>query len=228
MAQGLFISCSPVSFWGNLLSSVIASDFNMFLVTRMMAGIGSGGVVSLSFAMVGMTSNPDRNFGLMVSVAMISGAIVMYLAPGIMEASGLSGLLYLFSALGAVGLFLVRFAPLSLKEEAQDTLEVSPNQLDANPFECRCHVRFLAGAGWCLGLFGFDGGGQGSRCGRYLKRLPEPVFRAGGGLASGHFRLKIRAGLAHGSGFVSWCAAFADIHLWHWWGSGISYHCPDL
>ena len=110
---------------GNLLSSVIASDFNMFLVTRMMAGIGSGGVVSLSFAMVGMTSNPDRNFGLMVSVAMISGAIVMYLAPGIMEASGLSGLLYLFSALGAVGLFLVRFAPLSLKEEAQDTLEVS-------------------------------------------------------------------------------------------------------
>ena len=64
-----------------------------------------------------MTSNPDRNFGLMVSVAMISGAIVMYLAPGIMEASGLSGLLYLFSALGAVGLFLVRLRPLASRRK---------------------------------------------------------------------------------------------------------------
>ena len=42
---------------------------------------------------------------------MISAIVSVYLAPGIMEASGLSGSLYLFSALGAVGLFLVRFAP---------------------------------------------------------------------------------------------------------------------
>ncbi|HPE31677.1 MAG TPA: MFS transporter, partial [Parvularculaceae bacterium] len=46
----------------NLLC-VFTDNLALFTALRVLAGLGAGGLVSLSFTIVGLTAKPDRNFG---------------------------------------------------------------------------------------------------------------------------------------------------------------------
>src|SRR5882724_544267 len=56
-------------------------DKMVFVLLRFLAGAGAGSLISLSFTTVGLTSNPDRNFGYLIMWVLLYGAVVLYLMP---------------------------------------------------------------------------------------------------------------------------------------------------
>ncbi|MDG2089917.1 MAG: MFS transporter [Gammaproteobacteria bacterium] len=104
--------CLIVCAVGNM-ASIGQTDFMLLSVTRFVIGLGSGGLLSLGFTMAGLTSKPDRNFGLIVVWLLIYGAFGMLFMPSIYEFVGMNGL-YIFLALFcASGLFIVKSLPHS-------------------------------------------------------------------------------------------------------------------
>lgn len=99
-----------VMFVANALS-VFVADLQLFTALRFAAGFGAGGLVSLSFAAIGLTSNPDRNFGYLIMWVLIYGAIGLLLMPSGYAAFGLDGVLWFFALFPLVGLPFVRYLP---------------------------------------------------------------------------------------------------------------------
>ncbi len=110
--QKLLFVCLIVCAAGNLLS-VGQTDFMLLSITRFVIGLGSGGILSLGFTMAGLTSNPDRNFGLIVVWLLIYGAFGMLLMPTAYEVVGMNGLYVFFALFCASGLFIVKALPHS-------------------------------------------------------------------------------------------------------------------
>lgn len=98
---------------GNAGSALVAgvTDHNVFLLLRLLVGVGAGGLVSLSFAAVGLTSNPDRNFALLIMWVLIYGAAGLWAVPTIFAIGGMKLLLYLFAAFPLTVLPFVRHLP---------------------------------------------------------------------------------------------------------------------
>src|SRR5690606_39298200 len=57
----VFTGSLIVMFITNALSTLV-QDFETFTALRFASGLGAGGLVSLSFAAIGLTDKPDRNF----------------------------------------------------------------------------------------------------------------------------------------------------------------------
>src|SRR5262249_2127953 len=96
----------------NLLC-VWVHDRTPFVALRFMAGIGCGSLISLSFTTVGLTSNPDRNFGYLIMWVLLYGAIVLYLMPAAFAFSGMPGPLLFFALFPLTALPLVSAFPVS-------------------------------------------------------------------------------------------------------------------
>ena len=92
-------------------ASAFTSAHDVFLVLRFIVGIGAGGLISLSFAAVGLTANPDRNFGYLVMWVMIYGALGLWLVPSTFALGGIRLLLLFFAAFPLLVLPFVRFLP---------------------------------------------------------------------------------------------------------------------
>lgn len=84
-----------------------------FVALRFIAGAGAGGLISLSFTTVGLTENPDRNFGYLIMWVLLYGAVVLYLMPAAYAASGMTGTLLFFAAFPLTALPLVKAFPES-------------------------------------------------------------------------------------------------------------------
>jgi predicted MFS family arabinose efflux permease len=92
-------------------ASAFTAEHGVFLVLRLLVGIGAGGLISLSFAAVGLTANPDRNFGYMIMWVMIYGALGLWLVPSAFAIGGMKLLLFFFAAFPLLVLPFVRFLP---------------------------------------------------------------------------------------------------------------------
>jgi MFS family permease len=86
-------------------------DRTAFVALRFIAGAGCGSLISLSFTTVGLTSNPDRNFGYLIMWVLLYGAVVLYLMPSAYAVSGMTGPLLFFAAFPLVALPLVSSFP---------------------------------------------------------------------------------------------------------------------
>lgn len=95
---------------GNL-ASLFTTDALWFGAWRFLAGVGAGGLVSLSFAVVGLTRNPDRNFGWLIMWVLAYGAAVLLAMPTAYELVGMEGVIVFFALFPASGLFFVRWLP---------------------------------------------------------------------------------------------------------------------
>ncbi len=105
----LFIFISAV---GNLLS-ISLTDFNSLVAIRFFTGMGSGGLMSLTFAMMGLTGNADRNFGFIITWVLTYGALGILAMPTAFETIGMDGVLIFFGLFCASGLFFTRYLPRS-------------------------------------------------------------------------------------------------------------------
>lgn len=117
-----------VMFAANALCTM-TSDLTMFVVLRFIAGLGAGALVSLSFAAIGLTRNPDRNFGLCIMWVLTYGAIVLWAMPMAYELAGMNGVIWFFAAFPLIALPLVRHLPVNGETHGQveeDAINLSP------------------------------------------------------------------------------------------------------
>ena len=101
-----------IVFTGNLISVTI-TEFEAFSTVRFVIGIGSGALISLGYAIVGLTDNPDRKFGYMIVLVLVYSALVLLAMPLAYGLVGMSGMLVFFAILGLTGLPLVANLPTS-------------------------------------------------------------------------------------------------------------------
>ena len=101
-----------IVFTGNLISVTI-TEFEAFSTARFVIGIGSGALISLGYAIVGLTDNPDRKFGYMIVLVLVYSALVLLAMPLAYGLVGMSGMLVFFAILGLTGLPLAANLPTS-------------------------------------------------------------------------------------------------------------------
>lgn len=104
-------------------------DRQVFVLLRFLCGAGAGSLISLSFTTVGLTRNPDRNFGYLIMWVLLYGAIVLYLMPAAYSLTGMTGVLAFFAAFPLVALPLVRYFPTNAESAATveaDAVDLAP------------------------------------------------------------------------------------------------------
>ena len=103
---------------GNV-ASIFVSSALYFGLWRFVVGLGAGGLVSLSFTIVGLTDKPDRNFGYMIMWVLVYGAVVLLAMPTAYQLVGMEGVLIFLALLPAFGLIFVRYLPTCGEEHVQ-------------------------------------------------------------------------------------------------------------
>ncbi|MBT4522785.1 MAG: MFS transporter [Halieaceae bacterium] len=111
------VDWQKLTFWfllvaviGNL-ASIGQRDVVTLGVIRAITGLGLGGMISLPFAMMGLTSNPDRNFGYIVVWVLIYGALGLFAIPMALQLVALDGVLVFLALFCGLGLLLIRNLP---------------------------------------------------------------------------------------------------------------------
>lgn len=107
-----------VMFLANALCT-LTTDLNTFAALRFLAGLGAGSLVSLSFAAVGLTSNPDRNFGLLIVWVLTYGALVLWAMPTVYAFAGMGGALWFFALFPLIAMPVIKYLPKSGESVAQ-------------------------------------------------------------------------------------------------------------
>ena len=102
--------CIFICALGNL-ASLGQSDFETLAAIRFVTGLGSGGIISLTFTMMGLTERSDRNFGYIVVWVLTYGAFGLLLMPQAYTTVGMNGVLVFFAAFCAFGLVFVKHLP---------------------------------------------------------------------------------------------------------------------
>lgn len=139
----------------------LTTDIGTFVILRFIAGLGAGSLVSLSFAAIGLTSQPDRNFGLVIMWVLTYGAIVLWAMPTAYEILGFNGVIWFFALFPLVAMPFVKHLPVSGKSEAQveeDAVDLSP-QLKGMALIAMFAYFTAQGVVWAyLFLIGLSGG----------------------------------------------------------------------
>ena len=108
----LTVLCLIVATAGNLLSLSLV-DFESLIAVRFLTGMGSGGLMSLTFAMMGLTDKSDRNFGYIITWVLIYGALGILVMPAAFATIGMDGVLLFFALFNISGLWFARHLPRS-------------------------------------------------------------------------------------------------------------------
>jgi predicted MFS family arabinose efflux permease len=145
---------------GNLLSALLVNSSSIW-AARLIAGIGHGAIISLSFSFVGLTRKVDRNLAIYLTVLLTYGAIGIWLLPSFLDSVGFAGLFGGFSALLLVGLLTVNKVPRSVNERiaAPDTARDLPRALLVTALAGVLSYNLAQGIAWAvLFLIGIGAG----------------------------------------------------------------------
>ena len=111
-----FLFFSLVAIAGNFVSAYMV-EFTDLVLARLLSGLGHGGLISLSFSAIGLTSKTDRNIGIYLAVLLSYGAVGLLVMPSLMALVGLKGIFIGFAAVVLVGIGLVGYLPDQAKNE---------------------------------------------------------------------------------------------------------------
>ena len=103
---------------GNL-ASIGQTDLLTLGIIRTITGLGLGGMISLPFAMLGLTSNPDRNFGFTIVWVLIYGAVGLFLIPSALASIEMNGIYVFLALFCGLGLAIIRFLPKRAADHLQ-------------------------------------------------------------------------------------------------------------
>ncbi|MEM9533132.1 MAG: MFS transporter [Pseudomonadota bacterium] len=107
----LFLAaCLVLCAVANVLS-IDQGNFNALAALRFASGVGSGGLISLTFTMMGISERSDRNFGLIIVFVLTYGGLGILVMPSIYATVGMSGLLWFFALFNLSGLAVLRAVP---------------------------------------------------------------------------------------------------------------------
>lgn len=96
---------------GNLLSATISEAGTAISLARSLTGLGEGGVIVLSFSMIGLTERIERNIALYLTVLLTYGALGLWLMPLALEVIGLNGIFLGWAIITIVSLGLIPYLP---------------------------------------------------------------------------------------------------------------------
>jgi predicted MFS family arabinose efflux permease len=105
-----------LSLLGNLLS-IGQFDFETLRAIRFFTGVGSGGLISITFTMMGLTSRADRNMGLIVTMVLVWGALGLFAMPALFQRFGVNGFMWVLVTFSVMGLFVIRYLPCFYQTE---------------------------------------------------------------------------------------------------------------
>ena len=100
------------------LASALATHSPSFGMLRLVAGLGEGTIISISFTFVGITARAERNVALYLALLLTYGAFGLWYLPQILNALDIAGLFIAFAALSALALVTVPFVPHGLGADA--------------------------------------------------------------------------------------------------------------
>ena len=103
---------------GNL-ASIGQTDLLTLGIIRTITGLGLGGMISLPFAMMGLTSNPDRNFGFTIVWVLVYGAVGLFLIPSALASIEMNGIYVFLALFCGLGLATIRFLPKRAADHLQ-------------------------------------------------------------------------------------------------------------
>lgn len=82
--------------------------FHTFAALRFVVGLASGVLISVGYAAVGLSSNPDRNFGLLIVCVLTYGAFGLLALPTVFTMFGLKAVLAFLAFAPVLGLLALR------------------------------------------------------------------------------------------------------------------------
>jgi predicted MFS family arabinose efflux permease len=95
---------------GNLLC-LAAHSALQFACCRFLVGLASGILISVGYAVAGLTAKPDRSFGWLITWVLVYGATGLLVLPLVLSTVGIPGMLVFLASAAAAGLFIVRLLP---------------------------------------------------------------------------------------------------------------------
>ncbi len=113
-----------VSAAGNFLSVGVA-DANSLMAVRFFTGLGSGGLIAITFIMMGLTQRAERNMGYIITAVLTYGALGLLVMPSAFHWAGLEGVQIFFGLFSALGLLFVVHLPVSHQYD-ESALDTSP------------------------------------------------------------------------------------------------------
>ena len=155
------LTLSIILFFIGNICSTFTNQITFFSSSRFLAGLGAGGLVSLTFTIIGLTRFADRNFGYLIAAVLTYGALGLWIMPTAFSLVGLDGVIIFFALFGASGWWCIKLMPNS--GEAQ--LQVEEDSFDLGSVARIFAVVsmffyfFAQGVIWAyLFLIGIDGG----------------------------------------------------------------------
>ncbi len=145
---------------GNLASAMMV-DSPLLWFPRLIAGLGHGAIISLSFTFIGLTTRVERNVALYLVSLLTYGAFGLWIMPALLDTIGLTGLFLIFAALSALGMLTIRQVPssVSAREEAGPSVRQLGFALLATALLGVLFYNLAQGIAWAiLFLIGIDAG----------------------------------------------------------------------
>lgn len=122
------LKASVIVFALGNLASLATQEFTMFSGLRFLAGMGSGGLVSLTFTIIGLTKRADHNFGYLIMGVLTYGALGLWIMPWALDTIGMHGVIIFFALFGLSGWPFIAHTPDSGHEHLQveaDAIDLS-------------------------------------------------------------------------------------------------------
>ncbi len=110
---------------GNYFSAN-ADGMEQLSQARFVAGFGHGGLISLSFSAIGLTTRTDRNLGIYLTVLLSYGALGLLFMPYLLDSIGINGLFIAFGCAALLALFALPFMPSGPKKAEEIEVPSGP------------------------------------------------------------------------------------------------------
>lgn len=182
-------------------------DFSWF---RLIAGLGEGTIISISFTFVGVTVKAERNVALYLVLLLTYGAFGLWYLPEFLGAFGLEAMFYAFAALSLAAMATIPFVPHDYS--AEEMINPEARQLGrgmlATALAGVLAYNIAQGIAWSI--FGLVGNGAGLEDQQVANALfLSQILAVGGALASVFLAGHIRRNGAIAFGILAGAASIA-------------------
>ncbi|MFC3051967.1 MFS transporter [Kordiimonas pumila] len=112
----LALLCVAAAVAGDV-ASIFWLDLQPLMLSRFIAGLGYGGLISISFGAIGLTRETDRNLALYLVWLLSYGAVGLFVMPTAFDMFGLQGLFAFFAFITLISVYFVKYLPASLDSQ---------------------------------------------------------------------------------------------------------------
>lgn len=111
---------------GNVAAATIETPNSTFKIMRFVTGLGEGGIIAMSFAIIGLTRRVERNLAYYLVLLLTYGALGLWAMPAALNSIGLSGIFWGWAAISAVSAVMLK----SIPKGAESRVEPNPNAVN--------------------------------------------------------------------------------------------------